>query len=130
MTEPSQLQATRRTVLTAGTATTVKAALLEDTAAIIGRAADEDQQAAIRAEIKATPGVDALAGLLTMHLGPDRPIIGARVDLSDDIPAGQVEALADQIDRRLAEKLPVTPHVFVDPTSRNGGTFASAHRGR
>jgi cation diffusion facilitator family transporter len=97
---------------------------------LIGRAADEDQQAAIRAGIEATPGVDSLVELLTMHLGPDRLIIGARVDLCDDVSAGQVEALADQIDRRLAEKLPVIPHVFVDPTGRNGGTRAPAHRGR
>ncbi len=57
--------------------------------------------------------------------GPDRLIIGAPVDLSDDVPAGQVgqvEALADQIGCRLTEKLPVIPHVLVDPTSRNGGT--------
>jgi hypothetical protein len=54
-----------------------------------------------------------------MHLGPDHLIIGARVDLSDGISADQIEALAAQIDRRLAEKLPVMPHVFVDPTSRN-----------
>jgi divalent metal cation (Fe/Co/Zn/Cd) transporter len=54
-----------------------------------------------------------------MHLGPDRLIVGARVDLSDDVSADQAEALADRIARRLAEKLPVTPHVFVDPTSRN-----------
>lgn len=87
---------------------------------LIGRAAGEEQQAVIRAEIEATPGVDALVELLTMHLGPDRLIVGARVDLSDEVSADQAEALADRIDRRLAEKLPVIPHVFVDPTSRNG----------
>jgi cation diffusion facilitator family transporter len=97
---------------------------------LIGRAAGEEQQAAIRAEIEATPGVDALVELLTMHLGPDRLIVGARVDLSDDISADQAEAIADRIDRRLTEKLPVTPHVFVDPTSRDAGTFTPRDRGR
>jgi cation diffusion facilitator family transporter len=97
---------------------------------LIGQAADDEQQAAIRAEIETTPGVDGLVELLTMHLGPDRLIIGARVDLSDEISADQTEALAADIDRRLAEKLPVIPHVFVDPTSRNEGSFTPADRGR
>jgi cation diffusion facilitator family transporter len=96
---------------------------------LIGRAADEDQQATIRAEIETTAGVDALVELLTMHLGPDHLIIGARVDLSDDVSAGRVEELAAQIDRRLAEKLPVIPHVFVDPTSRNEGALTPGGRG-
>jgi divalent metal cation (Fe/Co/Zn/Cd) transporter len=96
---------------------------------LIGRAADEEQQAAIRTEIETTAGVDALMELLTMHMGPDHLIIGARVDLSDDISADETEALAARIDRRLAEKLPVTPHVFVDPTSRNEGALTPGDRG-
>jgi hypothetical protein len=30
--------------------------------------------------------------------------------------ADQAEDLADEIDRRLSEKLPLQPHVFIDPT--------------
>lgn len=83
---------------------------------IIGRAADPAQQQLITAEISGTPGVDALLELRTMHLGPDSLIVAARVALSDEITVGQAEDLADDIDRRLAEKLPLEPHVFVDPT--------------
>ncbi len=54
---------------------------------LIGRAASDEQLRTIRAEIEGTPGVDGLVELLTMHLGPDRLIVGARVDLSDDITA-------------------------------------------
>jgi cation diffusion facilitator family transporter len=97
---------------------------------LIGRAADDEQLRAIRAEIEGTPGVEALVELLTMHLGPDRLIVGARVDLSDDISAQQAETLADRIDSRLAEKLPVVPHVFLDPTRRAAGTFAAGDAGR
>jgi cation diffusion facilitator family transporter len=96
---------------------------------LIGRAADEEQQAAIRAQIESTPGVDALVELLTMHLGPDHLIIGARVDFSDDVSADRAEELAAEIDRSLAEKLPVMPHVFVDPTSRNESTLTPSDRG-
>ena len=87
---------------------------------LIGRAAGPDEQRVIREEIEKTPGVDALVELLTMHLGPDRLLVAARVDFSGDINADEAEDLASKIDRRLAERLSVTPHVFIDPTRKGG----------
>ncbi|MGE5291162.1 MAG: cation diffusion facilitator family transporter [Micromonosporaceae bacterium] len=98
---------------------------------LIGRAADPREQGLIRTEIEATPGVDALLELLTMHLGPDHLIVGARVALDDEVSADRVEDLADDIDRRLSERLPLTPHVFVDPTQTQTGqtqTGQTQHR--
>jgi divalent metal cation (Fe/Co/Zn/Cd) transporter len=83
---------------------------------LIGRAADPKLQEIIRTEIERTPGVDRLVELQTMHVGPDSIIVAARVDLADDARGDQVENLAEDIDQRLAERLPVTPDVFVDPT--------------
>jgi cation diffusion facilitator family transporter len=83
---------------------------------LIGRAVDPQLQEAIAEEITRTPGVDGLVDLRTMHLGPDSIIVAAKVDLGDSVSADQVEHLADDIDRRLSERLPVTPHVFMDPT--------------
>lgn len=83
---------------------------------LIGKAADPKEQALIRSEIERTPGIDELLELLTMHLGPEHLIVAARVAFSDDISADRVEDLADDIDRRLADRLPLVPHVFIDPT--------------
>jgi cation diffusion facilitator family transporter len=83
---------------------------------LIGKAADPEELGLIREEIERTPGVDRLLDLRTMHLGPDRLIIAARVAFGDDVSADQAEDLSDDIDRRLAERLPQEPHVFVDPT--------------
>jgi cation diffusion facilitator family transporter len=83
---------------------------------IIGRAADPKLQEIIREEITRTPGVDGLVDLRTMYLGPDSIIVAAHVDLADSASADQVEQLADDIDRRLSERLPLAPHVFIDPT--------------
>ena len=51
-----------------------------------------------------------------MHMGPDSLIVAARVALNDEMGADEVEDLADDIDRRLSEKLPMQPDVFIDPT--------------
>ena len=96
---------------------------------LIGRSADPKVLEVIREEIGKTPGVDELLHLQTMHVGPDSLIVAARVALNDDSSAGQVEDLADDIDHRLSERLPVTPYVFVDPTQTAAPRTASAPPG-
>ena len=87
---------------------------------LIGRAASPGLEQLIRQEIESRPGVAALLELQTMHIGPDSLIIAARVALADEMEANQTEDLADEIDSRLSEKLPVRPHVFIDPTQSVG----------
>ncbi len=83
---------------------------------LIGRAASPAVERMIRDEIESTPGVNALLELLTMHMGPDSIIVAARVALDDELAANDAEDLADSVDSRLSEKLPVKPLVFIDPT--------------
>ncbi len=98
---------------------------------LIGRSADPKVRQAIREEIERTPGVDRLLQLQTMHVGPDSLIVAARVALSDDSSAGQVEDLSEDIDHRLSERLPVTPYVFIDPTqtASDDDDPSDVHRG-
>jgi hypothetical protein len=42
--------------------------------------------------------------------------VAAKVAFSDDISADRAEDVADDIDKRLAGRLPLVPHVFLDPT--------------
>jgi divalent metal cation (Fe/Co/Zn/Cd) transporter len=91
---------------------------------LIGRAAAPQDLAVIRAEIESAPSVDALLDLRTMHLGPDQLIAAARVAFDDEISADRAEDAADEIDQRLAGRLPQVSHVFLDPTqaSRSRGS--------
>jgi cation diffusion facilitator family transporter len=95
---------------------------------LIGRAADPEVQQLIREEIESRPGVDALLELRTMHMGPDSIIVAARVALNDEMGADQAEDLADEIDRRLSERLPMRPNVFIDPTQTRQRPPAEATR--
>jgi hypothetical protein len=52
-----------------------------------------------------------------MVLGPNALLVAARVDLRDDVPAGQVERVSSAIDGRLREVVPDVTEVFLDPTS-------------
>ena len=95
---------------------------LDSRSYLIGRAADPRDLETIRAEIENAPGVDALVDLRTMHLGPEHLIVAARVAFSDDISADRAEDVADDIDRRLSDRLPLAPHVFLDPTQMPSGS--------
>lgn len=101
---------------------------MDSRALLIGRSADPKVLEVIKEEIEKTPGVDRLLEIQTMHVGPDTLIVAARVALSDDSSADQVEDLADDIDRRLSEQLPVTPIVFIDPTQTQAGDDAQPGR--
>ena len=92
---------------------------------LIGRAASPALEQLIREEIESRPGVAALLDLRTMHMGPDSLIVAARVALDDAIGADQTEDLADAIDAALSEKLPLQPHVFIDPTQASGNAANS-----
>jgi len=92
---------------------------------LIGRSADSRDLAAIREEIESTDGVDDLLELLTMHLGPDQMIVAARLSFADGLSSDDTEDLADQIDRRLAGRVPEVSHVFIDPTPRESERGAS-----
>ena len=48
--------------------------------------------------------------------GRPESLIAARVALNDDLAANQAEDLADEVDAKLAERLPLLAHVFIDPT--------------
>ena len=82
------------------------------------------------AEIESRPGVDALLELCTMHMGPDSLIVAARVALNDKLGADQAEDLADDIDSRLTQRLPLQPHVFIDPTQAGQTPRPEAPRAR
>src|SRR5215469_8650974 len=83
---------------------------------LIGRAAGPRELDTIRAEIERTPDVDKLLDLSTMYLGPEHLIVAAKVAFSDEISADRAEDIADEIDKRLSDRLPLIPHVFLDPT--------------
>ena len=95
---------------------------------LIGRSANPEVQRLIRAEIESQPGVAALLELRTMHMGPDSLIVAARVALNDELGADQTEDLADEVDRRLSEILPLQPHVFIDPTQMRRVRPSHPHR--
>lgn len=85
---------------------------------LIGESARPEQRELLRKVIVAHPEVEDVLELLTMHLGPNALLVAVRLDLRDDLTAGQVEQLSNQIDGELRQAVEEVSQVFLDATPR------------
>jgi cation diffusion facilitator family transporter len=87
---------------------------------LIGRAADPEERAAIEAVLDRHPGVVAVGDLFTMVLAPDRLLVAAHLDVSDECSGDDVERMTGEIEAQLHEEVPTVWRAFLDPTPRAG----------
>lgn len=85
---------------------------------LVGQAVPRRVRDAIEAELAAVPTVERVDTLLTMRLGPRDVLVAAKVDFADDATGADIEAAADEAERRLAARYPGIRYVFLDPTRR------------
>jgi cation diffusion facilitator family transporter len=83
---------------------------------LIGQSLPEEARERVRSTIDSSPGVDRVVELLTMRLGPDEVLVAAKVDVVDDRTGGDLEQLADDVERRVREAHPEVRHLYLDPT--------------
>ena len=85
---------------------------------LLGEAAHPEERERIRELLAAHEEVDEVVELLTMAIGAGSLLVAVRLDLTDNLPSGDVEKLCREIDRELQDAIPSVDQVFVDPTSR------------
>jgi cation diffusion facilitator family transporter len=81
---------------------------------IVGRSAEEDLQAGIRAEIASQPGVEKLLNAITMQLGP-QVMLAVKVKMT---PGASIEAAVENInhlEKRIKARFPEVAWCFVEP---------------
>ncbi|WP_213450182.1 cation diffusion facilitator family transporter [Rhizomonospora bruguierae] len=83
---------------------------------LVGRAVPKAVYRRIHEDLSGVPTVDRVGTLLTMQLGPDEILVAARVDFADDATGADIEAAADEAERRLTERYPGIKYLFLDPT--------------
>ncbi|OKI60490.1 cation diffusion facilitator family transporter [Micromonospora sp. CB01531] len=89
---------------------------------LVGRAVSERVHRKIEHELASLPTVDRVHTLMTMVLGPDDILVAAKVDFHNDATGADIEAAADEAERRLTEHYPEIGYVFLDPTRSMPGT--------
>lgn len=83
---------------------------------LVGAAARPDERLALERALTDFPEVQEVRELLTLTLGPNALLVGARIDLADGLDADRVENVSDEIDARLREVVPDVTEVFIDAT--------------
>ena len=83
---------------------------------LIGESPRREERERLKETILRHEEVEDVQELLTMYLGPQNLLVAARLDLGDDVPAGEVEELSSQIELELREAMPDVTQVFLDAT--------------
>ncbi|MDZ5441713.1 cation diffusion facilitator family transporter [Micromonospora sp. 4G57] len=89
---------------------------------LVGRAVSERMHRQIERELAGLPAVDRVDTLMTMLLGPEEILVAAKVDFHDAATGADIEAAADEAERRLTDRYPEIGYVFLDPTRSMPGS--------
>lgn len=87
---------------------------------LVGAAARPDEVAAIERVLDDNADVAGVLELLTMVLGPNALLVGARVDLADGVVSERLERAMSDLDREIRAAVPDVTEVFLDPTPARG----------
>ena len=88
---------------------------------LLGEAALPEHQDAIEAAVVGQ-GIPSLIHLRTMHLGPDRVLVAAKVAVEDGATAADVAVAIDGAEARIRASVPMDLVIFLEPDLRRGQT--------
>ncbi len=81
---------------------------------LIGQSVTPRQRARMIELIEATPGVQRLVHLRTMHLGPEEVLVGMKIVVDDGAQVRDTTALVDVVEARLRAELPILKRIYVE----------------
>ena len=84
---------------------------------LIGEAAAPEIVSAIRNIVEATPTVDRLNEIRTLHRGPNDVLLALSVDFENNLTAGKVEEAIAQLEDAIKERFPVVRRLFIEVQS-------------
>lgn len=84
---------------------------------IIGEGATPEVRAKALGVIRATPGVDEVTQMLTLHLGPDTILLALKVRFRPDATVRDVEEVTNDIEERVRAEIPEMKRIFVEADS-------------
>jgi cation diffusion facilitator family transporter len=88
---------------------------VETKSLLLGEAASPAAQQRISDALIATPGVERIIHMRTLHLGPDELLVGVKVGVSRDAAAADVAAGIDAAERAVRAAEPTARVIYVEP---------------
>ncbi len=84
---------------------------------LIGESASPELRNRARELAEATPGVEAVTQLLSVHLGPESILLALKVRFRAGSTLAEVEQLVDLVEERIRGEIPAMKRIFVEPDS-------------
>ena len=81
---------------------------------LIGESANRDVVNGIKMILQASPVIDQVNEVLTMHMGPDFILANLSVDFKNSISADEVERTIAALDRAIKEQHPQVKRIFIE----------------
>ncbi len=91
---------------------------IEMSSMLVGESALPEEEDAIRTALAATPGVQSIIHLRTLHTGPDELLVAAKVAVLPNTQAAGVAAMIDAAEVQIRTALPSARFIFIEPDIR------------
>jgi divalent metal cation (Fe/Co/Zn/Cd) transporter len=82
---------------------------------LIGEAASDRDQAAIREALAETPSVNQIIHMRTQHLGPDQLLVALKLQFDRDLSMEALVVGIDDAEARIRERVPTAKLIFIEP---------------
>ncbi|WP_334143653.1 cation diffusion facilitator family transporter [Rhabdothermincola sp.] len=92
---------------------------------LIGEAASDEDEQAIRSAIGAHPTVRHLISLRTQHLGPDELLVAVKVEFDGTLTMRELAEAIDAVEQDIRSAVPTAQRVFIEPDIRRAVAGAS-----
>jgi len=81
---------------------------------VIGEGATPEMRERALALVAATPGVEGVAQMLTLHLGPDTVLLALKVRFRRGAPVEEVERVTNDVEDRVRAAIPEMKKIFIE----------------
>ncbi len=88
---------------------------METKSLLLGESATPENERQIEAALLATPGVDRIIHMKTMHLGPEEVLLGAKVAMSPNLEMAAVSRAIDDAEERVRTAVPIARVIYLEP---------------
>jgi cation diffusion facilitator family transporter len=85
---------------------------------LVGESALPEEEAAIRAALAGSPGVQSLIHMRTLHTGPDELLVGVKLAVDPQATSAEVAGIIDDAEVKVRAAVPSARWIYVEPDIR------------
>ena len=88
---------------------------IETKSLLLGESASPQAQVRLRERLEATPGIERVIHMKTLHLGPEELLVAVKIGVPRTASAADVAASIDAAERAMREAEPTAQVIYVEP---------------